>query len=245
MITLARPPLSFALLGMIACGGAGGPVERPMSAHDHMAAADVSERRAADHDRQARAEPASGPAIECLDQPLAGIPYSGTEPLQILRPCWSTHADPDRTEAERLRKVAARHRDAAADLIGAEQRACAGLGEDEISHSPLYHREDIVRVDPYVEGGVLRGAMVLIAPVEGLTATWLRRSFHCQQTRAAVLGYPTTFNAYCPSSLRGVSVAVTEVEDGFVVTLRSTRDEVAAAVLGRAIDLVAGQQRDR
>jgi hypothetical protein len=236
--------LSLALLAATACGGASGPItERPLSAHDHMTAADESERRAADHERRILSEPAGGPPIECLDQPLAGIPYSGTEPLHIMRPCWASHADPDRTEAERLRNAAARHRAAAADLLGAEKRACAGLGEDEISHSPLWHREDILRVDPYVEDGMLRGARVLLAPVEGLSAAWLRQSFHCQQTRAAVLGYPASFNAYCPSSLRDVSVAVTAVEEGFVVTLRSPRDDVAAAALGRAIDLVSARQR--
>lgn len=45
------------------------------------------------------------------------------------------------------RKEAARHRTVAASLLRAERAACQGLGEDEMSHSPFFHREDILRAE--------------------------------------------------------------------------------------------------
>ncbi|MCG8424499.1 MAG: hypothetical protein MJE77_41935 [Proteobacteria bacterium] len=205
------------------------------------------------HEREARAhndlyvpgaETPDGAPIECLDRPLAGIPYSGIEPIRVMRPCWNTHANPTehhRAHAAEHLRAASDHRAQAATLIRAERQACAGLGEEEISHSPFFHRDDIARVEPYRVSGDIRGAQVTFKPVRGLTADWLRQSMRCHMARAAVMGYSTTFMGYCPLMLEGVSAEVSRAADGFVVTIRARKDEIAAAILGRARDLVAGQ----
>jgi hypothetical protein len=218
----------------------------PLSAQEHHAEADRHEREAEAHESMYRPEedPGQTKTPQCFDQPLAGVPTSGTESLPLMRPCWSAETNP----TEHHRKIAADnlraardHRAKAAELLGAEKRACAELGEEEISHSPFFHREDIAAVERYEESGVLRGARVRFRDVPGLTASWLRHSIACHQARAAVMGYSTSFQPYCPLVLEGVAAAVNETPDGLEVVLRAPRSETAAAVLGRADDLLARQ----
>ena len=244
-----RAMIPLALLASLACGGApstdpGHP--GPLSVAEHQAEADRHEREAQAHDAMYRPEedPGQSKAPQCFDQPLAGIPTSGTENLQIMRPCWTAESNPTahhRRIAEDNLRAARAHRALAAALLGAEKRACGGLGEHEISHSPFFHKEDIVRVERYEEDGQLRGATVLFREVSGLTQTWLRHSIACHQARAAVMGYSTKFMSYCPLALEGVAAAVTQTREGLIVHLRSDRSEIAAAILGRTEDLEGGE----
>jgi hypothetical protein len=132
------------------------------------------------------------------------------------------------------RREADRHRTIAASLRRAERESCTGLGEDERSHSPFFHREDILRVEPVLSGGALRGARVSFRRVPGLSAAWMRQALACHQSRAAALGYPATVMAYCPLMLAPTSVTVEETATALVVTLRADRDEQAAAIHARA-----------
>jgi hypothetical protein len=219
---------------------------RPLSAQEHLTEAERHDREAnaqgASYDPEARVpRGAPGAPIECFDRPLAGMPHSGTEPLPLVRPCWSTHtaAIGDREKVARVhRHAAAEHRGMAAVLFRVEREACAGLGEDEISHSPFYHREDILQVEPIHEDGALRGARVTFRPVPGLTLKWLRTSVDCHLARAAVMGYSSRYMSYCPLMLEGVTAEVERLEYGFRVTVRARSDEIAAAVLGRVRDLL-------
>jgi hypothetical protein len=244
-------PVLLGSLGAVAvaCGGSEPRplIPQPMSAQRHDEEALRHEREARGHeqlyDPGRGAE--GGPRLQCFDRPLAGVAYSGTEPLVVQRPCWTAITNPTahhKQAAAQHRELAAEHRAAARRLRETEAEACAGLGEDETSHTPFYHREDILRVEPYYESGRLRGARVTFRIVPGLTASWMRHALHCHAARAAVMGYDPTFMSYCPLSLQDVSTAVTQTEDGLRVTLRSDRSDIAHVILGRARDLITADR---
>lgn len=217
-----------------------------MSATEHRQAARAHDRAAEQHEAAALSREQQDPNADtrCFDQPLEGVAESGGERYELLRPCWTALTSPsarERREAMRHREIAAAHRARARALQEAERDHCAGLGADERSHSPFYHRSDILRVEPYREGGALRGARVLFRRVPGLTVAWMRKALACHMARAAALGYPTDFMPYCPAVLPSVAVEVVDTGDAIAVVVRSERDDIAAAVLGRAQDLV----RDR
>lgn len=218
-----------------------------LSAQEHQAEAVRHEHEAEEHAaayQPPEEHPTLGKVPECFDQPLAGVPTSGTEDLPLIVPCWTApydRRDYHRRIAEDNLRAAQEHRARAAELIGTERRACAGLGQNEISHSPFFHREDITAVKPYQEEGELRGARVYFRKVPGLTTPWLRHAIGCHQARAAVMGYSTHFQPYCPLALEGVAASVHETKRGFEVVLRADDELTAAAVLGRAEDLLLGE----
>jgi hypothetical protein len=212
--------------------------EQEARRHDQLAESYAQRAARATGEQGARRHP-----VECFDQPLEGVTYSGGEELDVPRPCWSSLVNPSKTlrgKAERHRIAAAEHRANAAALLDAERESCRGLGQDEIAQSPFAQRDDIGSVQPLREGQALRGVAIAFRRVPGLTAAWMRQSLACHAARAAVLGYPTTFMAFSPLALPDVAVGVAETADAIVVTLRSDRDEIAAAALGRAQDLVNG-----
>jgi hypothetical protein len=242
---------STLLIAVLAAGiGCGSSNKEPLtpehqSVAEHLETAERHDGEADEHERHYRPEArsAEGAPIECVDPPLAGVPNSGGEDLPIMKPCWSRAMNPTAhhlEEAEEHRDVAALHRKAAKDLLNSEAAACAGIGTDEISHSPFFHREDITAVAPYREGSRVVGAVVRFKSVSGLTAEWMERALHCHQRRAAVMGFSTTFQAYCPASLYGVGVSVQADGDDVVVTLLADNEDIGAAVLGRAEDLLGG-----
>src|SRR5690606_35319961 len=147
------------------------------------------------------------------------------------RPCWTREqipaGDHGRAASEH-RREAAQHRAMAAELRRAELEACRGLGEDELSHSPFFHREDILEVAPARSDGELRGARVVFRRVAGLDAGWMRQAIFCHQRRAAALGYPARVMSYCPLMVSPTSVTVEETETTVTVTVRAARDEQAA-----------------
>ena len=217
---------------------------RPLSAQEHLDEAKRHEREAEAEDQRFHSEPETrtGQPVECFDRPLAGVPHSGGEALRIMRPCWTrhTHSTHEHTaHAEEHLRAAAEHRAKAANLVAAERRACTGLGEEEISHSPFFHREDIAKVEAILEKGTVRGARVTFKPVVGLTLDWLQRAVGCHLARTAVMGFSHRYMAYCPLMLESVTSEVEEAPDGLVVLIRAKRDDIAAAVLGRAQDLIA------
>lgn len=223
-----------------ACGGPGLPA-RPLGAGEHLAEADRHDREAANYEQRYRIRRSrERPAVECFDRAFAPDPDSGGEPIRVLRPCWTREQSPsgfEREVAAKNRRDAANHRAAASSLLAAEREACRGIGEDELTHTPFFHAQDIASVTPYREHGELRGAQIEFRKIPGLTAAWLGRALHCHQARAAAFGFSPTFMPYCPAMLEDVAVAVHEESGAIVVILRSPRDDMAAALWGRARDL--------
>lgn len=236
-------------LGLIssACGTTSDPARRSAGRTEggvthHLEESDRHARAAEQHETKVQDGAAEKPTqpIQCLDDPLENVTSSGTERYHLIRPCWTSVVSPSdarRQEAQRHREEAAWHRHQAERLVAAEAAACSGLGEAEISQSPLTHAEDIVRVNEVREDGQLRGAHLVLRRVPGLTPAWLESSLECHRARAAALGYPPTFMSECPMMLPGVTARVQDERDGVGVILVADREEIAAAVLGRALDL--------
>lgn len=215
----------------------------PLSASEHQRHATGHERAAEAEEAQYRPEEQGAAEPVCVDYAMAvPEPESGGERIPLVKPCWVSERNPSASHletAKRQRRAAADHRARARELTEAERVACQGLGEEEISHSPFYHREDIARVEELREGDRVVGVRVYFRKVPGLTADWMRKATRCHQARAAVMGYDTKFMAYCPLMLESIAVSVEEQGEYVVVSLRSDRDEMAAAALGRARDLLA------
>ena len=233
----------FALTSILAAVACGGGRQRPerLSAAGNLAEADRHDRVAGEQQRlYEESRKAEGRPIQCYDQRLPG-PSVG-EPTRVLRPCWTQErwAAGDHLDAARAqRKEAARHRTVAASLLRAERAACQGLGEDEMSHSPFFHREDILRVEEVRVDGELHGARVLFSKVPGLDAPWMRRALACHQARAAAMGFSDQVMSYCPLMIAPTTVTVEDLGGVIAVTVMARRDWEIAAVVGRANDLLA------
>lgn len=241
----------FAVLMLVSCGPAPKKATVPprtQSVQGHLAESDRHNADATAHAKQAsgvRGEAATD--IKCADDPLESVSYIGTEPYKIIRPCWDapkTSGDWHRNEEIRHLREASEHRAMADALVAAEGRACAGLGAVEVSWSPLTRGNSITQVEPLYEGGELQGATITLRKTPGLSAAWLKRSLSCHRARAASLGYPSRFMTECPMSLPGVSAEVFDSEGVLTVKVRATRDEIAAAILGRA-ELTVRAARDQ
>jgi hypothetical protein len=113
------------------------------------------------------------------------------------------------------------------------------MPEDELTHTPFYHREDIALVQPYKESGTLMGARIRFKPVEGLTADWMRQAIQCHRARAATLGHDPSYMDYDPTLVSELDVAVTESRGTVEELVRSRNDVNAAVVLSRAEALLA------
>lgn len=220
--------------------------KRHASVADNLAQSERHEREAEAHEARRDPEPPAhdGRDFHCADDPLDGITYIGTEPYRVMRPCWTGVGDPDehhREEARRHREAAAAYRARAAELVAAEGRNCAGLGEAEISRSPLTRAADVLAVEALYDDGNLSGARMVLRRIDGLTPDWLQRSLDCHQARAAALGYPPDFMSECPMTLPNTTVEVEDVRDGVEVRIQTADDATAAAVLGRATDVFAAR----
>jgi hypothetical protein len=240
MRSLAPALVLTGALIVSSCGAPEPPPRQPRSVHALLTEAQRCEKEATEHDMVARAEQsAPSHASQCADTPLDHVSTTGGEPLRVFHPCWTLSiplGDVHRRQAERLRAEAAQYRAQAQALLEMEQSACTGLSQDAIDHSPFFHAEDILRVEAYRVNESLRGARVLFRKVPGLTVEWLSRAIHCHQARAAVMGHATTFQSYCPLVLEDITASVSETSEGIEVLIRSERDDIAAAVLGRALD---------
>ena len=217
---------------------------RSLSAQDHHAAAAREEREATDHTAAAaRLRGREGDPLGCYDAPALTIdPTSGAERLPILRPCWTGLESPSR-EQERAaavhRRAAAGHRAQAAALWRAEDAACSSLGEQERTQSPFFHHEDVVAVTPIHRDGRLVGARVRFRRVRGLDGPWMRKAVTCHQARAGALGYVAPSMAYCPLMVAPTSTWIEEDQTTVTVAIEAARPDDAAAILGRARDLLS------
>ena len=243
---------TVAVIGPLVALSCAGPAasqhahDRPLSVAEHEAEAQRHERVAADHERSYEPRADLGSERMCANGVVPG-PSSGGEEMRVMRPCWTHETNPTALhlrEADINRREADKHRGEAAALLGAEKRSCAGLGAAEIDHSPFYHREDIVRVEPLLEGRQIRGARVLFRAVPGLSARWLERASRCHLARAAVMGYSDTFMPYCPLALREVEVAIEDTDEGLWIVVRSSRPASAAAIWGR-VQALGDDERGR
>lgn len=239
-----KHPVAFVVGSLVLTACAGAPARRPerLSASQHDAEAARHDREAAEHQRlhdDSRRQEGYAD-VRCYDTPIPD-PTSGTEPIRVARPCWTAEQVPGRhrlEEAEKDRREAARHRAVAATMRRAEREACRGLGEQEVSHSPFFHRDDIVRVEELRDDDdVLRGARVVFRRVAGLDVAWMDRALRCHQARADAAGYDPKVMSYCPLMVAPTSYAVSEVRGEIVVTLAAAGEQDIALVVGRALDL--------
>ena len=123
-------------------------------------------------------------------------------------------------------------------MLAVETEFCRGMPPDELSHTPFSHRQDIASVEPYVEGGKVKGARIHFKAVRGLDAEWMRQAVLCHRARAAMIGYDPTYMDYDPTMLVGINVAVTETKGTVHVLVRSDSEETCAVVQARAQALV-------
>ena len=231
--------------GVAACGSSQQEETLPprhLSATEHHneALRHDREARARDAARKPRGEAAAGQQAEygCYEEGREmPEPTSGGERIEVLRPCWTavTRSSSDnQKDAAAHRREAARHRRMAESLWRAEKRACAGLSQADIEQSPFSHRDDIVRVEPLRAGNQARGARVVFRAVRGLSADWMQKAITCHQARAAALGYPPQAMSYDPLMAAPTRTTVEQRGEEIVVTVTASRDDEAAAVLGRA-----------
>jgi hypothetical protein len=238
VVIIALVVLAIALLeGLVGCGGnASRGAPKPKSAAELYAEADRHESEAEAHDSLGR-EMAGTPARpRCADPVVTDQSTSGTERLTPV-PCWSVELSPTerhRLAAERLRAEAAVHRHDARVLLDAERAACAGVSADDMDHTPFWHHDDILAGEATLDGTRVRGARVLFRAVPGLTVVWMERVLVCHQAHAAAIGYAPTHLGYCPASVQGAKIQVSEASGGILVTIRADDEAAALVIYGRA-----------
>ncbi|WP_428265301.1 hypothetical protein [Haliangium sp.] len=224
---------------LASCGGPDQPPpEKPRSVAALLAEAKRCEKEAAEHDAMARDPEAMRPPDQCVN-PVDDVSTSGGKPLVERRPCWTGLAPPSqhhRREADKLRREAAEYRRQAGALLHMEQEACAGLSQADIDYSPFFRRPDILKIEPFMVAGELRGAQVWFRKVPGLTVEWMQHATQCHIARGAVMGHTDSFQPYCPLVLEGISARVEDTPEGILVVVRAESDDVAPVVLGRAQD---------
>lgn len=234
-----------------ACGStAQGTKPRDMSRVEHEAAARHEEALARGHEEQAQ----RAAAAEATPPPERGEVLSlGQEncvPAQTV--CWTSRVNPTeehRRDAERHRTLAAKHRAASQALLAAEQRACAGINQEDRDMSPFRHTEDIVSATPLHRSEAhgktaqshLAGATVVFRAVPGMTEQWLERLLGCHAARVTALGHDTQPMPYCPLMVDGASGSVRAVPGGFAVNVRAEDEAAAREILARAEKLAAAQ----
>lgn len=236
-----------------ACGGGGTRTPaQPTSSEEHMSVAGEMERETSEQAQITTEVMAAAVAPEpyvCGDRAHANQLTSSDEPLLATLPCWNNEAtvvEGHKAEAERLRAEAAVHKEMAQSLVNAEELACQGMSAGELTHTPFAHRADIVSVEEEREEGELRGARIVFAKVDGLTANWMRQAVACHHARAAALGYNQRFMSYDPTVLQYASTMVNEtLEGGLEVKVISPDEEVAKLVYERASALVVVVQARR
>jgi hypothetical protein len=231
---------------LAACSSPARIPPRPLGVTDHLAEADQHEADARRHEllaTDAEARKAVDGGLICGDRALAAQASSGGAPLTPRPPCWTTESDAitrHRTAAAHLRADARTHRAVARQLMGAARDACESLPEGELATSPFSHRDDIRTVEAVVEGDRVRGARIVFARVDGLTAAWLERSLACHQALAAAGGYDVTYMPHCPAAVAGAHIEAEDSLLGPVVVISADDPATALAIYGRAEDLLRG-----
>lgn len=146
-----------------------------------------------------------------------------------------------------LRERAGAHRNAAAALVEAERRACAGLGEDERTRGPFSSAAEIAAVTPLVvrvqsgkvEHKLRRGAVVVIAAQPGLTVEWIERLASCHMAHAARRGHDAPDLVWSPLAMDGIDLVVDSAAGGFSLAIETNDEQGGDAVLARAQALLS------
>jgi hypothetical protein len=232
----AIAPILAALL--LSCQGS-----QPKHEHTTPLAATEHERQAEEHEALARAnEERAAPSgedpyqqVQCID---SGVPLtSGGETIKVMKPCWTGSQNSSEAflrAAAYNRKAAADHRRWAKELVETEKKYCAPFGEDERSHGPFFHTQDIISVVQYEKGNTLKGARATFRKVPGLSLDWLRQNVKCHMARAATMGFDAKFMPYSPLTVAKAKAKVEETDAGFVITVTSDDPVSAATIYGRA-----------
>lgn len=225
-------------LALGGCGPAAGTQPRDMSAAQHNAMADKSDREAQSHD--ARYDPKA----------ISTQPRCAGDEGNI---CWTETINPTEEhleKAERLRRLAAQHRTASQVLRDAEAAACRGIADNDRDISPFAHFEDIRSVirlreevpspTPSVEIVRDEGVRVLFRPTPGLTMEALQRVINCHLARNVAVGHSMPEMPYCPLVPRDVRATVRAVRDGLAVDIRADDGEILTELWRRAQMIVPG-----
>jgi hypothetical protein len=145
-------------------------------------------------------------------------------------------------EVEQHRLRAVEHRRAARDLRAVEERACAGVADEDRDMSPFSHRGDILGVNPLEEAPAkgkkpeLVGATIIFRAIPGLNTVELQRLVDCHLARNAAIGHDVAAAAmaHCPLTERGASARVRPLDGGLAVDVRAASADGAKAVWRRA-----------
>lgn len=202
-----------------------------------MTDAERHEQLAHEHERAAVHADNASETYDCGNVVLNDQLTSGGQRLTAWTPCWDIKEETAQHHRDRAgdeRRRARRERRGAAQLLAAEQLACAGITPNERAHSPFAHRKEIVEVIPHSEDGRLRGAWIVFARVPGLTTGWLERDVACQHARWVARGYDPSFAPEDPTLLDGVHVAIHDHDGRVEVLITADTPEQAAIVLARA-----------
>lgn len=204
-----------ATLSVGACHRNAGTHPEDMSAAGHDAAAAEAEAEAVEHEVQY--------------DPNATL-FDGADCSEF---CFLTNpTDQHLTEANRLRREAARHRDASHDLRVAEERACGDIPEVHRDFSPFYHRSYVTGVEISERGPIV----VHFDKIPKTSAAGLQRLVDCHLARNAAMGFDMDEMAemdYCPLVVAGVTAKVVETETGFDISLDVDDDEARRRVISR------------
>jgi hypothetical protein len=186
---------------------------------------------------EAKANPST---YRCGDTTLNDQLTSGTERITSWVPCWDQDDEIALTQRKNVMRIAepAPEREQAVALARAELTSCRGIPKGELDHSPFAHRRAIAQVIPHRRGGQIHGARIVLKPVPGLTAEYMRRAIACHQARFAVLGKPASYLPDDPTLVEGAEVDVSELRGHLEVFVRSDSDVAGTVAYARAQDLV-------
>ncbi len=151
--------------------------------------------------------------------------------------CWSSSPDwatSDLMRARDERKDAQEHRRVSGALRAAEAAACAGIADDDLTHSPFAHRDDVLGVETILGPAGPVGSRVRFRAVAGLTAGRLQHVVDCHLARDNALGHDVPEMAYCPLVPRGATATVTAVPSGYLIDVRSTDPDGAREIVRRS-----------
>lgn len=202
----------------LACRGREGTHPEDMSAAQHEAAAADAEAKAVEAESQYDPDVVVFDGGDCSEFCFRSNP---TE--HHLR------------EANRLRREAARHREASHELQVAEERACAEIPELHRDFSPFFHRSHITGAELGDDGPVT----VHFDEIPKTTAAGLQRLVDCHLARNAAMGFEMEEMDYCPLAVAKVSATVLETDAGVDIQLEAEDEQARAEVVARVEKLLA------
>jgi hypothetical protein len=127
-----------------------------------------------------------------------------------------------------------------------DSSVCDGIPPDEQVRGLLAEVQVVDDVVPVKEAlnpkstYRLKGAEIYVRSRRATTAQWLSRVVQCHAYRHATASDPLGDEATCPLAVKGASASVEETSTGFVVVVRSSRNEIAEEILARSQSLHVG-----